>query len=145
MVDFVSVTADVDRLARDVTDGDFNNTDIQNEQKAAYSKIGARTHKYDWGVTPANDPRLPGIKKIEQQLAASYIIEYYGSGTPDEIAMIRSLRDEANDSLTNFIEESSDLELDETINILNSNYESYPASLQDDPNAIPYRSTNVSV
>ena len=145
VVNFLSVTADVERLARNVVDGDFDDPAIIKEQKAAYSRIAGKTHKYNWGEDNPSDPRLPTIQKAEQQLAASYIIEYFGSGLPEELDAIASLRLDAKDAITGLIEESIDLSTDDTINIMESNYESYPASLLDNPQAIPYRSTNVSV
>lgn len=145
VVTFLSITSDVDKLARDVVTDDFDTNAIIKEQKAAYSKIGSKTHKYNWGEDNPNDPRLPAVAKAEQQLAASYLIEYYGSGTAEELDAIDSLRRAAKDTIDSLIEESTDLSTDETTNILESVYESYPASLLDNTEAIPYRSMNVSI
>jgi len=146
MVDplFISVTDDVRALARDVVDDDFDDPAIVKEQKAAYAKIGIATGKWDWDASDTK--RFPAIQKIEQKLAASYLIEYYGSGTAEEIAVIKSLRDAVKEDLTEIIAQSTDLtSTDDTLLILTSLFESYPASLQDDMNAIPHRSTTVSV
>jgi hypothetical protein len=139
---FISVTADVDKLARDVVTDDFDTPAVIKEQKAAYSKIYSATKK-DWDDSA--DKRFPAVQKIEQQLAAAYLIQYYGSGSPDEIALMTELRVSAKDSLKEIIEESGDLTAtDETLLIITSLFESYPASLEDNPNATPYRGTLTS-
>src|SRR4030095_3325046 len=110
--------------------------------KAAYSDIIIQTHKSDWTIT---DNRFYKIQKIEQQLAAAYVLEYYGDGSLETLNMIAALRREANASLKTTVESGSDVESDVAISIVASDYESYPASLYDDPfgyrGAMPYRST----
>ena len=143
VVTFISDTDDARALARDVVEDDFDDPAVVKEQKAAYAKIYSAT-KHEWNDT--TDPRYAAVQKIEQQLAAAYLIQYYGSGTPEEVAMMTELRVEAKDSLKDMIEESADLTAtDETLNVLTSFFESYPGSLQDNPNAVPYRSTGLSV
>jgi hypothetical protein len=141
MVDplFISDTAEVRRLARSVVTADFTDAQIILQQKAAYSDIIIQTHKSDWSTL---DNRFYKIQKIEQQLAAAYVLEYYGDGSLETLNMIAALRTEANASLKTTVESGSDVESDVAISIVASDYESYPASLQDNPNtAMPYRST----
>jgi len=141
MVDplFISDTAEVRRLARSAVTNDFTDAQIIIQQKAAYSDIIIQTHKSDWSIL---DNRFYKIQKIEQQLAAAYVLEYYGDGSLETLNMIAALRTEANASLKITVESGSDVESDVSISIVASDYESYPASLQDNPyTATPYRST----
>lgn len=141
--DFISVTADVGKLARSVPTADFDTNAIIKEQKAAFGKIVSNTHKATWNTT--DDGQLfYDIQKIEQQLAAAYILQYYGIGQAAS-DLAASLLQTAKDGLEEHEEESTDPAADIDDKIATSNYESYPASLQDDPNATPYRSTNNSV
>lgn len=141
--DFISITADVGKLARSVPTGDFDTNAIIKEQKAAYGKIVGDTHKATWQY-PADGQQFYAIQKIEQQLAAAYLLEYYGIGE-EASGLHDSLIKQATDSLEDQIEESTDPTVDEQLEIVASLNESYPASLQDDPNAVPYRSTNSQV
>lgn len=140
MVDplFISDTALVRRLARNVLAADFSDPQIITEQKAAYAMIIIKTNKSDWVNT---DNRFPAIQKAEEQLAAKYILEHYGSGSPDEMNMIAYWDAQATGIIDAVLESGTDPESDKDVLIAISNYESYPANLQDDQFAIPYRST----
>jgi hypothetical protein len=140
MVDplFISDTDLVRRLARNVLAVDFTDAQIVIEQKAAYGMIIIKTNKSDWAAT---DNRFPAIQKAEEQLAAKYILEHYGSGTPDEMNWITYFDTQASNIITSVIESGTDPESDKDILIAVSNYESYPANLEDDDFAHPYRST----
>jgi len=140
VITFISDTALVRRLARNVVTQDFTDNQIINEQTAAYAKIGTKTGKFDW--TNA-DARFAFVQKIEQQLAAKYITEHYGAGTPEEINWIQYWDTQVNEGLQVIVDEGVDAEEDANVLTAVSRYESYPASLQDDQNAMPYRSTNV--
>lgn len=141
MVDplFISDTDLVRRLARNVTTNDFTDAQIVIEQKAAYARIIIKTGRSDWS---ASDNRFPAIQKIEEQLAAAYILEHYGAGTPEELNMIGFLTTQATDNLDTLVEEGVDPESDVNVIVVTSDYASYGAQLEDDPNtARPYRST----
>lgn len=146
MVTFVSDTNQVDKLARNViVTGDFTSPQVVKEQEAAYVDIGIATGKWDWSTA---DKRFAGVQKIEQQYAAAYIIEYYGGGTPEELAERDALIARADKSLQRLIdnptaddESTADAETHMSVSL----FESYPANLQDDLNSLPYRSTNASV
>jgi len=146
MVTYVSDTNQVDKLARSVIiAGDFTSPQVVKEQEAAYADIGIATGKWDWN---ALDKRFPGVQKIEQEYAAGYIIAYYGSGTPEELAASAALLARADASLQRLVDNPTtddESSADSEIRMAVSLFASYPASLQDDPNAMPYRSTNVSV
>ena len=137
--DFISDTTEVRRLARSVVTNDFTDAQIMLQQKAAFSGIKVDTHKDDWAVGDAGFYR---IQKIEQQLAAAYVREYYGNGTAEELNMIVALRTAANEDIVKVVESGTGAELDTTVLTTSSNYESYPAALEDNPNAMPYRSTD---
>jgi hypothetical protein len=140
MVDplFVSDTALVRRLARNVLAADFSDAQIVIEQKSAYAMIIIRTNKSDWA---AADNRFPAIQKAEEQLAAKYILEHYGSGSAEELNWITYWDTQANGIISAVLESGTDPEADKDILIAVSNYESYPANLEDDDFAHPYRST----
>ncbi len=75
MVDYISNTTDVRELAGSVIDNQFPDTEIQEEQKAAYNYIAIYTHKYDWD---SDDAEFLAIQKLEAQLAKCFILEHYG-------------------------------------------------------------------
>jgi hypothetical protein len=150
---FISETPEVRRLARSVVTPDFTDAQIVKQQKAAYSDIIIQTSKSNWFETgPEADNRFYKIQKIEQQLAAAYVLEYYGQGTIGEMNTIAALRADANASLTKTVESGTDVESDISISVTASDYESYPASLQDLTlvlpfwsASMPYRSTTVMI
>ena len=136
---FISDTALVRRLARNVTTNDFTDAQIVTEQKMAYAKIIIKTGKSDW---TSADNRFPAIVKIEEQQAAAYILEHYGAGTPEELNMIGFLTTQANELLDTVVEEGIDPQSDINVIVVASDYASYGAQLEEDPNtARPYRST----
>lgn len=145
MVDplFIGDTATVRRLARSVVTDDFSDPQIIEEQKAAYSKIIIATQKSDWTI--GVDNRFYAIRKAEEQLAAAFILEYYGDGSAENVTLYTALRDAAQLTLTDYETTVTGAEADAEILITSSENVSYPASLEDNPNATPYRSTGVSV
>ena len=82
VVEYVSDTDQVRKLARNVLLTEFSDEQIQEEQKSAFTDIGLATQKYDWDI---NDLEFPSVQKLEQKLAAKYLIEYYGDGNPDQL------------------------------------------------------------
>ena len=141
VVEFISDTDEVRRLARSVPTNDFDNDQIILQQKAAYSGIQIDTHHEEWVST---DPGFYKIQKIEQQYAAAYVLEYYGNGTAEELNMIVALRTAADADIKKAVEAGTGAELDVTVLTATSSAESYPGSLEDNPfTPIPYRSTDV--
>ena len=147
MADFISVTASVKRLAHNVVPADFTDAQIEAEQRAAYGKIGTATGKFDWdSMDPTLDPRFYHVQKIETQLAAKYVLEHYGAGSPEEVNWINYWDIQVKDGLKEIVEEGVDVEADIDVLTASSDYVSYPAMLADDPafgymGAMPYRST----
>jgi hypothetical protein len=75
MVDYISNTSDVRELASSVGTYQWPDSEIQEEQRAAYIEIASYTHKFDWSTS---DPEFYAIQKLEAQLAKCYIFEHYG-------------------------------------------------------------------
>ena len=69
--DFISDTAEVRRLARNVVTGDFSDAQIQNYQYYEYSFIRTITNKDDWDSA---DREYGALKEIETEAAAAEII-----------------------------------------------------------------------
>lgn len=135
-----STTADVRDLARKVLVNDFSDAEILKEQEAAQSYIHTITRKTDWD---SDDTEYKFIVKIETKLAAVYVLEHYDARKYAEI--LAQWKQEVNDDIKTVIDSRSDASLDNPIIVIASNYESYPAALEDDEDATPYRSTSVSV
>ncbi len=135
-----SVTQDVRELARSVLVAEFPDAEILEEQLYAQSKIWAVTKKTDWDSL---DPQFELIKKLEMKQAAIYVLEHYN--VVDILPVLESWKLEINEDLTAVIGSISDEALDDPIKVVASNYESYPLSLEDDDQAMPYRSTDISV
>jgi len=81
-IDYLSNTSDVRELSGSVISPQFPDTEIQEEQVAAYSDISIFTHKYDWDV---DDPEFYSIQKAEAQLSKAYIMEHYGGPTYNNV------------------------------------------------------------
>ena len=69
------------------------------------------------------------------------MLEHYDMSSRQEI--LQQWKMEVKEGLEAVIGSSVDPALDLDIIIVASKYESYPLSLQDDPNAQPYRSTDL--
>ena len=84
MVDYLSVTQDVRELAGSVIadTAQFPDSEIIEEQKAAYNYISIFTHKFDWD---SGDPEFYALQKLEAQLAKCFIQEHYGGPSYSEI------------------------------------------------------------
>jgi len=81
-VQYISVTDDVRELASSVISAQFPDTEIQEEQRAAFGVIAVWTHKDDWDF---NDFEFRALQKIEAQLAKAYIMEHYGGPTYNNV------------------------------------------------------------
>src|SRR6266540_745501 len=90
LTDFISVTDEVRKLARNVVVADFTDEQIQPWQYRRYSEIRTETDKDDWADT---DREFGALQLIETKLAASDIIEHYGDA--NTIAVWQSMRDSA--------------------------------------------------
>jgi hypothetical protein len=100
--DYISVTAEVRELARSVinTATDFTDAEIIRYQYMRYSKIRTYTDKDDWAST---DREFGALQRIETELAASDIIEHYG--TANDIAVWQAMRESAFSELEKLVDE----------------------------------------
>lgn len=136
-----ALTADVRELARSVLPLEFSDPEILKEQLAAQARIWTVTKKTDWDN---GDYQFEDIKKQEIKLAAIYVLEHYD--VPQNYAALLTMwKQEVKDALNDIVESSPpDPAFDSDIIVVASDYESYPASLEDNPNATPYRSPDMS-
>lgn len=110
MVDYLSNTTDVRELAGSVIPAQFPDTEIQEEQRAAYGYIGTITHKFDWD---SGDPEFYALQKIEAQLAKCYIQEHYGGPSyqpivNEQMKLIKQSLLEIKDNMTEATEDEGD-------------------------------------
>jgi hypothetical protein len=75
MVDYISITSECKRLARNVVTADFSDAQIIEYQKKEYSYIRTITDKDDWD---SGDREFGAIQLVETRLVASDIIQHYG-------------------------------------------------------------------
>jgi len=90
LVDFISVTDEVRKLARNVVTGDWTDAEIQNWQYRRYSQIRTYT---DYDAWNQSDREFGSLQLIETKLAASDIIEHYGD--VNTIQVYQAMREEA--------------------------------------------------
>ena len=93
--DFISVTDEVRKLARNVVAGDWTDDQITGWQFRRYSEIRTATDYDTWLST---DREYGALQLVETKLAASDLIEHYGD--PNTIPIIESMRAEAMMQLT---------------------------------------------
>ena len=82
MVDYLSNTTDVRELAGSILPARFPDTEIIEEQKAAYNYISIYTHKYDWD---SDDAEYLALQKLEAQLAKCFIQEHFGGPSYSQV------------------------------------------------------------
>lgn len=131
---------DTRELARSVLSVDFSDAEILKEELMAQSKIWAVTRKTDWD---ASDPQFEFIKKLEIKQAALYVLEHYNA--VEILPLLQTWQAEIDTGLKMVADSLTDVSLDEPIKVVSSYYQSYPASLDDDLDSTPFRSTNISV
>ena len=142
-IHYISDTETCRRLARQVVPADFTDPQIQDWQYFNYSIIQTYTHKSDWD---ANDREFGALKGLETKLTASDIMEHYGDMSYQN--NWESMRKDVYAQLvaiSNNLSPGSDDSIDEGKFIISNDYVSYPNSLNDDQNAQPFRSTNISI
>lgn len=97
--DYISITPEVRELARSVVTADFSNDEIVRYQYMRYSGIRTDTDKDDWDSA---DREFGKLQLIETRLAASDIIEHYGTG--NDIAVWQAMRASALEELEELVE-----------------------------------------
>ena len=136
-VDYISITAEVRELARSVIVADFSNDEIIRYQYMRYSGIRTDTDKDDWD---ANDREFGKLQLIETKLAASDIIEHYG--TVNDIALWQAMRESALSELKELVDNMDTGTGEESGSILETDYKSWNLNDQISP---PNRLTNVGI
>jgi hypothetical protein len=91
MVDYISITSECKRLARNVVTADFSDAQIIEYQKKEYSYIRTITDKDDWD---SGDREFGAIQLVETRLVASDIIQHYGD--VETIPIWQAMRADAN-------------------------------------------------
>jgi hypothetical protein len=76
---YQSATSDVREECRNILPEDISDTEIQEEQAAAYGFLSGVLGEYD-----ANTPKIDAIKKLEIILAASFVMKPYNTQKADE-------------------------------------------------------------
>ena len=136
-VDYISITAEVRELARSVIVADFSNDEIIRYQYMRYSGIRTDTDKDDWD---ANDREFGKLQLIETKLAASDIIEHYG--TVNDIALWQAMRESALAELKELVDNMDTGTGKESGSILETDYKSWNLNELVSP---PNRLTNVGI
>jgi hypothetical protein len=131
---------DVRQLARSILVADFSDAEIQKEVDAAQAKIYALTQKSDWD---SGDVQFEYVNKLIIKQAAIWVLEHYDTSAFDNI--LASWTTEVNTGITGIADGITDPSLDIDIVVVESDYMSYPLNLEDDDQAIPYRSTTLEV
>jgi hypothetical protein len=135
--DYISITAEVRELAHSVVSADFTDDEIIRFQYMRYSGIRTDTDKDDWD---ANDREFGKLQLIETKLAASDIIEHYG--TVNDIALWQAMRESALSELKELVGNMDTSTGEESGSILETDYKSWNLNELVEP---PNRLSNVGI
>ena len=135
--DYISITAEVRELARSVVTADFTDDEVIRFQYMRYSFIRIFTDKDLWIST---DREFGSLQLIETKLAASDIIEHYG--TAQDIAIWQAMRESALADLKALVENQETSTGEESGNILETDYKSWNLNELIEP---PNRLSNVGI
>jgi hypothetical protein len=136
-----STYAEVRPLVGNILDTEFDDTNITTECDAADSWINTKTQKSDWDSL---DVQWKLIIKIANKKAAEFVLEHYGSEYLEKVKDLRAECDALIKDVIDNLPADEATGLDSDILVDSTDYQSYPLSLIDDPEAIPYISTTVS-
>lgn len=120
MVDYISTTQDVRELSRSVPISEWPDSEIIEEQKAAYNYISIYLHKSDWTST---DFEYPAVQKAETQLASVYIKEHYK--TSSNYDKIEQEKMAIKEDLDNIKDNMESLPVDEDNILTRTDYQSW--------------------
>ena len=135
--DYISITAEVDKLARSVVNVDFTTDQVIRFQYMRYSGIRTVTDRDLWIPT---DREFGKLQLIETKLAASDLIEHYG--TVNDIPMWQAMRESALSELKDLVDNMDTGTGEESGSILETDYKSWNLNDQISP---PNRLTNVGI
>jgi hypothetical protein len=136
-----STYAEVRPLVGNILDTEFDDTNITTECDAADSWINTKTQKSDWDSL---DVQWKLIIKIANKKAAEFVLEHYGSEYAEKVKDLRAECDALIKDVIDNLPADEATGSDGNILVDSTDYQSYPLSLIDDPEAIPYISTTVS-
>lgn len=119
-VDYISVTQEVRELARSVVTVDFTDPEIIRYQYMRYSQIRTMTQNDNWVET---DREFGALQLIETKLAASDIMEHYG--TPQDVALWQAIRESALMELKQTIDYMTTSTVDVSGTIIETPYKSW--------------------
>lgn len=135
--DYISITAEVRELARSVIVADFTDDEIIRFQYMRYSGIRTDTDKDDWD---SGDREFGKLQLIETKLAASDIIEHYG--TVNDIALWQAMRESALAELKELVGNMDTSTGEESGKILETDYKSWNLNELVSP---PNRLSNIGI
>lgn len=135
-----NLVTDTRELARSILIADFSDAEIQKEVDAATAKIYGLTQKSDWDT---DDVQYEYIQKLIVKQAAIWVLEHYDTSSFDNILV--TWNQEVSTGITGISDTITDATLDEDIVVVASDYTSYPLALEDNDQAVPYRSTTSEV
>jgi len=96
VVEYISVTSECRRLARNVVTNDFTDPEIISYQKKRYSYIALVTDKDDWVAT---DREFGALQLVETNLVAADIVKHFGE--VQDIPIWQAMIADAKDDLFN--------------------------------------------
>jgi hypothetical protein len=133
--------AEVRPLVGNILDTEFDDANITTECLAADSWINTKTQKSDWDSA---DVQYKLIVKIANKKAAEFVLEHYGQEYADKVKDLRAECDALIKDVVDNMPPEDATGLDVSILVDSSDYQSYPLSLEDDSEALPYISTTVN-
>ena len=136
--DFISVTDEVRRLARNRIPEDFTDAEIQSYQYKVYSIIRTLTDKDDWATT---DREYGALQLIETSLAAEMIKKHFAK-TGEESSLADSNIASWFQSLKEIVDNLDTATATESGKILETDYKSWNLNTDIPP---PNRLTNVGI
>jgi len=136
--DFISVTSEVRRLARNRIPEDFTDAEIQSYQYKVYSIIRTFTDKDDWATT---DREYGALQLIETSLAAEMIKKHFAKSA-DEGSLADSNIASWFLSLKEIVNNLGTAATTESGKILETDYKSWNLNDLIDP---PNRLSNVGI
>jgi hypothetical protein len=136
-----SNAGDVRRAAGNILNTEFADADFTEEMDAADSWINTRTHKSDWD---SGDIQYYLIVRIAKKKSVEFILEQYGVEFESKVKDLREQAEGLIKDVVDNIPPDDTTGLDTLILLDESNYQSYPLSLIDDPESGPYISTEVN-
>jgi hypothetical protein len=132
---------DVRRLTGNIASTEFSAGDVGEDCLAADSWTNTKTQKSDWD---SSDTQWKLILKIANKKATEFVLESYGSQYLEKVQDLRLECDALIKDVIDNLPADEATGLDSDILVDSTDYQSYPLSLQDDPNATPFISTGVS-